>query len=77
MSVRIEIAKKQSKISTNEIEELLISLINEKKLEENAIIRISSKIFPQLDKFSTEIHSITTNKLKVKIIESFFKNVMN
>lgn len=65
MSTKVEIAKRQSVISTNTIEKLIKDLIIKKVLDENSLIRLPSKRLVDLDAFAEEIHSITTNKITV------------
>lgn len=68
MCTKIEIAKRNSRIETNEIEALIKDLASSNELKENSIVKIPSKSFKGFGQFAADLHSITTNKIiKVRL----------
>jgi hypothetical protein len=66
MSCKIEIAKRKHKVPSDQIENAVWSLLEDKKLQKNSIVYIPSVAFPKLNEFQ-DLHSITFNDIPVSL----------
>lgn len=72
MSVKIEIAKSRSKVPTEEIEETVWKLLEQERFASNAIVKIPSVKYPELNEFH-QLHSITFNEIPTKVDKSMLE----
>lgn len=72
MSFIIEVAKRQNKVPTDAIENVVWKLLEEKKIHKNSIIVIPSVARPEFDEFTTQLHSIVFNDVPEKFEKSDF-----
>jgi hypothetical protein len=63
--IEIEIAKKKSKIDKEELENVILDLVKNKRFHKNSLINIPAKKFPELSKFEDLIYSLSINNFTV------------
>lgn len=75
MAYKIEVGLCKPSKSTEHIEDLITDLLERRKCQPNSLIRIPSKLFPELDLFENEIHSISFNQIPVSFLHSILNQL--
>lgn len=65
MSIRIEVAKRKSRVDEKAIEDVVWLLLQDRKVHKNSIILIPSAKCEELNTFKDQLHSIAFNDIPV------------
>jgi hypothetical protein len=65
MACKIEIAKIQHKVPSDEIENVVWNLLERKQFHKNSIVYLPSTTHFELNEFQNQLHSITFNDIPV------------